>query len=74
MLFRSRRITLEAASNVPQGDGLAIYVQIGDITEKTAWLHIVAYAPFTADVSQVASEIREETVAALASADLLPAA
>jgi small-conductance mechanosensitive channel len=73
-LADARRITLEAASNVPQGDGLAIYVQIGDITEKTAWLHIVAYAPFTADVSQVASEIREETVAALASADLLPAA
>ena len=68
------RITLEAASSVPQGDGLAIYVQIGEITERTAWLHIVAYAPFTADVSQVASEIREETVAALASADLLPAA
>ena len=43
----ARRITLEAASNAPQGDELAIYVQIGTITEKTAWLHIVAYAPFT---------------------------
>jgi small-conductance mechanosensitive channel len=70
----ARRITMEAAAAVPQGDELAIYVQVGEITERTAWLHIVAYAPFTADVSQVASEIREETVAALASADLLPAA
>ncbi len=69
----ARTITMEAASRVPQGDELAIYVQVGDVTEKTAWLHVVAYAPFNADVSQVASEIREEAVAALASADLLPA-
>jgi small-conductance mechanosensitive channel len=69
----ARRITMEAASKVPQGEELAIYVQVGDISEKTAWLHVVAYAPFTADVSQVASEIREQTVGALAAADLLPA-
>ena len=71
-LGEARRITMEAASRVPQGDDLAIYVQIGEVTEKIAWLHVVAYAPFTADVSQVASEIREEAVAALATADLLP--
>ncbi len=69
----ARKITMDAASRVPQGDDLAIYVQVGDVTEKIAWLHVVAYAPFNADVSQVASEIREEAVAALASADLLPA-
>ena len=72
-LADARRITMEAAAKVPQGDELAIYVQVGDISEKTAWLHVVAYAPFGADVSHVASEIREQTVAALASADLLPA-
>ena len=72
-LSEARRITQEAASTVPQGDELAIYVQIGEVTEKTAWLHVVAYAPFGADVSHVASEIREQTVAALATADLLPA-
>ena len=71
-LGEARRITMEAASRVPQGDDLAIYVQIGEVTEKIAWLHVVAYAPFTADVSQVASEIREEAIAALATADLLP--
>jgi small-conductance mechanosensitive channel len=69
----ARRLTMEAAAKVPQGDELAIYVQVGEISEKTAWLHVVAYAPFGADVSQVASEIREQTVSALASADLLPA-
>jgi small-conductance mechanosensitive channel len=71
-LAEARRLTMDAASSVPQGDELAIYVQVGEITEKTAWLHVVAYAPFNADVSQVASEIREGAVAALASADLLP--
>jgi hypothetical protein len=64
---------MEAASKVPQGDELAIYVQVGDVSERTAWLHVVAYAPFSADVTQVASEIREEAVTALASAELLPA-
>lgn len=71
-LGEARQITMDAASNVPQGDELAIYVQVGEVTERSAWLHVVAYAPFGADVSQVASEIREQTVAALASADLLP--
>jgi small-conductance mechanosensitive channel len=72
-LAEARRLTMEAASSVPQGEELAIYVQVGEITEHTAWLHVVAYAPFNADVSQVGSEIREQTIAALASADLLPA-
>ena len=72
-LAEARQLTLDAASAVPQGDELAIYVQVGEITEKTAWLNVVAYAPFNADVSQVASEIREAAVAALASAELLPA-
>jgi small-conductance mechanosensitive channel len=72
-LGEARRIAMDAASRVPEGDELAIYVQIGQVSEKVAWLHVVAYAPFGADVSQVASEIREETVSALAEADLLPA-
>jgi len=72
-LGEARQITMEAASKVPQGEELAIYVQVGEVTDRTAWLHVVAYAPFGADVSQVASEIREQTVGALASANLLPA-
>jgi small-conductance mechanosensitive channel len=69
----ARRITMEAAAKVPQGDELALYVQIGDVSEKTAWLHVVAYGPFGTDVSHLASELREQTVGALAEADLLPA-
>ena len=72
-LSDARRVTQEAASTMPQGEELAISVQIGEVTETTAWLHVVAYAPFGADVLHVASEIREQSVAALASADLLPA-
>ena len=73
-LAEARRITMEAAAQVPQGDELAIYVQVGNLTERTAWLHVVAYAPFGADISHVASEIREQTVSALAEAELLPIA
>ncbi len=72
-LAEARQIAMDAAARTPHGDELSIYVQVGTIAERTAWLHVVAYAPFSADVSQVASEIREQAVAALASADLLPA-
>jgi small-conductance mechanosensitive channel len=72
-LADARRIAMEAAARVPGGDNLAIYVQVGELGERTAWLNVVAYAPFGADVSQVASEIREEAVFALAEAELLPA-
>ena len=72
-LTDARQIAMDAAAKVEQGDDLAIYVQVGDISEKTAWLHVVAYAPFSADVSHVASEIREQTVTALGEAEHLPA-
>jgi small conductance mechanosensitive channel len=72
-LADARQVVMEAASRMPQGEELAIYVQVGELAETIAWLHVVAYAPFGADVSHVASEIREQTVPALAAADLLPA-
>jgi small-conductance mechanosensitive channel len=72
-LEEARRVVMEAAAATPQGESLAIYVQVGSLTEKTAWLNVVAYAPFGADVSQVASEVREQAVAALGAAELLPA-
>ena len=70
---QARHIAIEAAGNVPHGEELSVYVQVGDVTEKTAWLHVVAYAPFGADVSQIASEIRERALSALGEAELLPA-
>ena len=71
-LEEARRVVMQAAAEAPQGENLAIYVQIGSVTEKTAWLNVVAFAPFGADVSQVASEIREQAVTALGAAELLP--
>ena len=72
-LAEARRVAMEAAAEVPQGDSLAVYVQVGEVSETTAWLNVVAYAPFGADVSQVASEIREKALSALGEAELLPA-
>lgn len=72
-LDEARRIAMEAAATVPQGESLAVYVQVGQVSETTAWLNVVAYAPFGADVSQVASEIREKALSALGEAELLPA-
>jgi small-conductance mechanosensitive channel len=72
-LSDARTILMEAATRAPQGEQLSLSVQVGDIGERIAWLHVVAYAPFGADVSQVASEIREQGVAALGEAELLPA-
>jgi small-conductance mechanosensitive channel len=72
-LDTAREVVMRAAASSPHGSELAIYVQVGQLSEKTAWLHVVAYAPFGADVSQVASEIREGAVAALGEAQLLPA-
>jgi small-conductance mechanosensitive channel len=72
-LASAREVVMKAAGGVPQGDSLSVYVQVGQVSEKTAWLNVVAYAPFGADVSQVASEIREKAISALAEAELLPA-
>jgi small-conductance mechanosensitive channel len=71
-LAQARDVVMSAAAGVPQGDSLAVYVQVGQIAERIAWLNVVAYAPFGADVSQVASEIREKAISALAEAELLP--
>ena len=57
-----------------EGYELDVDVQIGELTERTAWLEVVVFAPFGADVSVVASEIREQTLAALGDAGYLPAA
>ena len=71
-LAQARHIAIEAAGDVPHGESLSVYVQVGEVTERTAWLQVVAYAPFGADVSQIASEIRERAISALGEAELLP--
>jgi small-conductance mechanosensitive channel len=72
-LDEARSVVMKAAAAAPQGESLAISVQVASVTERTVWLNVVAYAPFGADVSQVASEIREQAVGALGAAELLPA-
>lgn len=69
----ARRITLDAASQIPHGTDLDLEVQIGELGERIAWLSVVAHAPFGADVSLIGSEIREHALTALAEAELLPA-
>jgi small-conductance mechanosensitive channel len=69
----ARRITLDAASQVPHGADLDFEVRIGELGDRVAWLDVVAYAPFGADVSLIGSEIREQALTALAEAELLPA-
>lgn len=73
-LDEARRVTAEAAASVPGGESLDLDVQVGEVTERTAWLNVVAFAPFASDVSRIASDIREHALAALAEAGLLPAA
>lgn len=72
-LDQARDVVMQAAARSPHGEELALYVQVGALTDRTAWLNIVAYAPFGSDVSQISSEIREQAVAALGEAELLPA-
>ena len=73
-LSEARRVTIEAALRAEDGQDLEVDVQVGELTERTAWLNLVVFAPFGADVSQLASELRERTVSALGEAGLLPAA
>jgi len=68
----ARRITVEAVAGIPGGEALDVEVRVGEVTDRIAWLHVVAFAPFTANVSRIASDIREHAIAALAEAGLLP--
>jgi len=70
-LDQARRITIEAATRVPGGPSLELDAKVSKVTENTAWLSLDVYAPFSADVSRIASDIRERALADLAEAGLL---
>jgi small-conductance mechanosensitive channel len=72
-LGEARRVVGDAVRAV-EGDAVAYDVRVGNLTESTAWLDVVAYAPPRTDVPQVASEIRERALAALGEAGLLRSA
>ncbi|HLE99206.1 MAG TPA: mechanosensitive ion channel family protein [Gaiellaceae bacterium] len=71
-LADARRLAAEAAGGVPGAH--EVEVEIGEVGEKTVWLSVSGYAPPGADMSRIASEIRERALAALGEAGLLPAA
>ena len=71
-LAHARQVALDGASRAAPGVELDLDVRVADIAEKTAWLEVVAYAPFGADAARVASDVREHALDALAEAELLP--
>jgi small-conductance mechanosensitive channel len=73
-LASARRVAADALSRVRPSDGLSLDVQVGEVGEKIVWLNVVGFAPAGADVQSIASDIREQVVAALGEAELLPAA
>jgi small-conductance mechanosensitive channel len=72
-LAEARRVTEKAAAEVGGANELTLSVQVGDVAEKTVWLNVVGFAPPGSNVAQIASEIREQALAALGDAGLLPA-
>jgi len=72
-LVDARRVAMDAASRGAHGAELDLDVQVGELGERIAWLNVVAFAPFGADVPSIASEIREHALAALCDAGFLPA-
>ena len=72
-LADARRVVMEARLACPRARSSRSTSRSASSRETIAWLHVVAFAPFGADVSQVASEIREQAVAALGERQLLPA-
>ena len=71
-LPEARRLAREAVASAPEGAELDLDVRIGQVTERTAWLDVVAFAPFGADSSRVASDVRERALGALSEAGYLP--
>jgi small-conductance mechanosensitive channel len=71
-LPEARRLTSAALEGVQGSNLLTFEVQVGTLTDRVAWLNVVAYAPPGTNVPQTASEIRERALASLGEARLLP--
>ncbi len=72
-LERAQAVVLQAARAVPAAASLDVRVTISEVGEKVVWLTATALAPLDADVSALASEVRERALTQLAAEDLLPA-
>jgi small conductance mechanosensitive channel len=69
-LDRARAVVIEAARGVEPTEDVS--VAVADVGDKLAWLAVTAYAPAGTNVVQLASELRERGLAALAREELLP--
>jgi small conductance mechanosensitive channel len=72
-LDRAKGVVLEGVRASARAEGLEFAIRVGQVSESTAWLSLTAYAPPTADVAELAGELRERAVGALAREQLLPA-
>lgn len=66
------RAVLEGAAEATAGLG-DVRITVGEITDRLVWLTVAGFAPLTADVTAIGSELRERALAALAAGELLPA-
>jgi small conductance mechanosensitive channel len=71
-LERARQVVTDSVRGSKSTADLDLSVRVGSITEKVAWLTMTAYAPPTAEVADLASELRQAAVGALADDKLLP--
>ena len=72
-LERAKRVVTDAVRSSEGISDLDLAVRVGSVGEKVAWLTMTAYAPPTAEVADLASDLRQVAVAALADDKLLPA-
>ncbi|HSI97508.1 MAG TPA: mechanosensitive ion channel family protein [Gaiellaceae bacterium] len=73
-LAEARQTVADAIARLPEADRLTLSVQIGEVAERTVWLDVVGFVPPGSDVPSIATDLREQTLAALDEAGLLPAA
>lgn len=69
----ARRLLEGALERLPDASALTLSVRVGEVAERVVWLDVSGFAPPDSDVAEVASTIREQCLAALADAELLPA-
>ncbi len=72
-LERARTVVGDAIGQLETPKPMEVSVVLGEVTEKTAWLTVTAYAPPDTAVERLAGELRERALAALARERLLPA-
>ena len=71
---QARAVVLEAVQVGRRREPREVRITVGDVGEKVVWLTATAFAPLDADVTAIASDVRERALdGARATAELLPA-